>query len=74
VQIPQKWKSQNPSNIQQQTSHEIAHKQTFDKVCAIIDQQVLMEQKLIKLTELLVTYITELEQTPHPNKTIGVQC
>jgi len=41
-------------------------------VCAIIDRQVLMEQKVIKLSELLVTYITELEQTPHPNKTIGV--
>ena len=53
LQTPQKWRSQNPANVEQQTSLETAHKQAFDKVCIIIDRQVLIEQKVIKLSELL---------------------
>ena len=68
LQTPQKWRSQNPANVEQQTSLETAHKQAFDKVCIIIDRQVLIEQKVIKLSELLIIYITELERTPYSNK------
>ena len=42
-------------------SLEIAYKQAFDKVCAVVDRKVFMEQIVIKLS-------TELEQTPHSNK------
>ena len=51
----------------QQSNMEAAHKNAFTEVCAVVDNKLIKEGGIIKLSDLLETYVTRLETTPYAN-------
>ena len=46
---------------------EAAHKNAFTEVCAVVDNKLIKEGGIIKLSDLLETYVTRLEKIPYAN-------
>ena len=46
---------------------ETAHKDAFTEVCAIVDNKLIKEGGIIKLSDLRETYVARLKYTPFAN-------
>ena len=51
----------------QQSDMEAAHKDAFTEVCAIVDNKLINEGGIIKLSDLREIYVARLEKTPFAN-------
>ena len=51
----------------QQSDMEAAHKDAFTEVCAIVDNKLIKEGGIIKLSDLREIYVARLEKTPFAN-------
>ena len=50
-------KSRNDEDIKQQEVLEEAHRGAFDKVCSVIDEKVVKDRKVVRLSHLRNVYI-----------------
>ena len=53
----------DPDFKSQQSDMEAAHKDAFTEVCAIVDDKLIKEGGIIKLSDLRETYVGQLEKT-----------
>ena len=67
LQKPDKWRSTNVQNKDKQVQLTEAHNHAFHDVCEVIDTDVLRDKKMVKLTDLVKTYIASLELTEFAN-------
>ena len=51
----------------QQLDMEAVHKDAFTEVCAIVDNKLITEGGIIKLSDLRRIYVARLEKTPFAN-------
>ena len=51
----------------QQSDTEAVHKDAFTEVCAIVDNKLVTEGGIIKLSDLREIYVARLEKTPFAN-------
>ena len=66
-QDPCNWRSSNEESKNMQKQSDIAHQKAFDAVCQIIDNDVLLEKKVMKLGDLCQVYILNLQGTQFAN-------
>ena len=64
---PTKWRSTNEQEKTKQEGLQEAHRQAFSAVCQQIDQEILKEKDILKLSDLLEVYKTALQETQYPN-------
>ena len=64
---PLAWRSKDHEAKQQQNALENSHKAAFSRVCSRIEEEILNQQNIVRLSELCCTYITALSETDHPN-------
>ena len=67
VQDPHYWRSQDTEAKLHQEEKESAHEKAFLKVCEVVSKEVIINQTVIKLTDLVQLYVKELEGTDFPN-------
>ena len=67
MQKPEKWQSADEKARQDQLNLEESHRKAFEAVCHIVENDVLNNLKVLKLTDLRNTYTSELENTKHAN-------
>jgi len=67
VSDPKHLRSTDDENRAQQQKLELAHRETYLKVCQKIDRDVIYDKKLVKLSELRQLYISGLADTEFPN-------
>ncbi|MCG7882443.1 MAG: hypothetical protein JAY96_12745 [Candidatus Thiodiazotropha endolucinida] len=67
IQDPQYWRSSDSEAILNQEALEEAHEKAFRKVCDRVTQEVVEDRKVIKLSDLVNTYISVLEGTKFAN-------
>ena len=53
----------------QQSDMEAAHKDALTEVCAIVDNKLIKEGGIVKLSDLREIYVARLEKTPFANHT-----
>jgi len=64
---PGRSKSRDEDNVQQQKALEEAHSKSFQRVCQFIDEHVIVNGDVVKLSELCDMYIAHLQETNFPN-------
>ena len=57
----------NNENVLQQAALEKAHRDAFANVCSVINENVVLAQRVVRLSELREIYISHLNETPFPN-------
>lgn len=62
-----KWRSKNEENKQTAIDQASAHDTCFQKICEVIDKEIVHEQNVVKLSELVKSYAHHLEETKFPN-------
>lgn len=64
---PDAWRSKDDTQVHIQAALEAAHKETFKKVCDVVNDLIIEPQKFIRLTKLHDLCISYLQETPFPN-------
>jgi hypothetical protein len=64
---PSKWRSENEKERTKQLQLEEAHMKAFANVCCVIDEHVIGDLQVAKLSGLCQIYISRLEDTEFPN-------
>ena len=67
VSDPKHLRSTDDENRAQQQKLELAHRETYLKVCQKIDRDIICDKKIVKLSELRQLYISGLADTEFPN-------
>ena len=62
------WRSKNTKNKDLQKGREKVHAFTFIKVCEVIDKDILIDKKIIKLSDLISLYVSRLQETEFANQ------
>ena len=64
---PQSWKSDNTQAVMYQKRLEQTHEDAFDKVCSRVHNEILEEERVLKVSDLHATYIESLKCTEFEN-------
>ena len=67
IQDPSKWRSLNEVEKESQEAMEKAHNIAFNTVCKVVDEEVLEQKYIKKLSDLCRLYISSLENTDYAN-------
>lgn len=67
MQNPDKWRSKSAAACKDQEGREAAHMKASEAVCRVVEQDVICDQKIVKLSDLLMIYISCLEETKYKN-------
>ena len=67
MQKQDKWQSADDKARQDQLHLEESHNKAFDVVCHIVENDVLNNLKVVKLSDLRNVYVSDLENTKHAN-------
>ena len=65
--VPTKWQSDNILSKQHQSEMEEVHAVCFAKLCEVIDREIIIGKKVMKMTDLRSLYRTYLSETPFAN-------
>ena len=62
-----KWRSKNEENKQIAIDRALAHDICFQKICTVIDKEIVHEQNVVRHSELTKSYVSHLETTNFAN-------
>ena len=65
--VPTKWQSDNILSKQHQSKMEEVYAVCFAKLCEVIDREIIIGKKVMKMTDLRSLYCTYLSETPFAN-------
>ena len=65
--VSTKWQSDNILSKQHQSEMEEVHAVCFAKLCKVIDREIIIGKKVMKMTDLRSLYCTYLSETPFAN-------
>ena len=58
-----KWQSKNKENKQIAIDRALVHDTCFQKICTVINKEIVHEQNVVRLSELTKSYVNHLEET-----------
>ena len=64
---PSQWRSSNEEQKTDQEKLEAAHKMAYMDVCQVINKDIILNKKTMKLTTLTQLYISKLQSSEYPN-------
>ena len=67
MQVPEKWRSGDQNACATQSSLVEAHQRAFDVLCITVENDILQQNKVVKLSSLQRVYVSVLGETEHSN-------
>jgi len=67
VSSSEKWKSEDEENVEQQAGMEKAHRDSYEKVCQVVNNEVLIGKRVVRVSDLHLIYVSHLNETQFAN-------